>query len=78
MGRQRKSSSFFDLFRSCCSSGRDETSWDEQGTTYGRRIYASDEDRGYWVGEPGIDHRASAFIARFHETRRTGAEAVVY
>lgn len=77
MGRQRKSFSLFDIFRSCCSAGRDETSREEQGV-YGRRIYASDEDRGYWVGEPGIDRRASAFIDRFYETRRTDSEAIVY
>lgn len=73
MARQRKSS-IFDIFRACCSGGRDET-WDDQ-PVYGRRIYASDEDRGYWVGEPGIDHRASSYIAKFYESRRS--DPVVY
>ena len=74
MARQRKSS-FFDMFRQCCSGGSGE-SWDEP--VYNRRIFASDEDRGYWVGEPGIDRRASAFIARFYESHRTDPESVVY
>lgn len=68
MGRHQRKSSFFDIFRSCCSGGRDEGYWEDQ-TGYGRRIYASDEDRGYWVAEPGIDRRASAFITRFHASR---------
>ncbi|KAK9664911.1 hypothetical protein RND81_14G076600 [Saponaria officinalis] len=75
--RQRKSSSFFDIFRSCCSGGNKDEAAEEQ-PVYGRRIYASDEDRGYWVGEPGIDHRASDFIARFYESRRTDPGAIVY
>ena len=28
------------------------------------RVWESDEDRGEWVGEPGIDAKAAAYIAR--------------
>ena len=76
MSRQRRKSSFFDIFKACCSGGGGDEVMEEP--VYARRIYASDEDRGYWVGEPGIDRRASAFISRFYETRRADPEAVVY
>ena len=39
------------------------------------KVFPSDYDRGYWVGEPGIDNKASAFIAKFHEARRFEAQA---
>lgn len=70
--RQRKSSSIFSIFKACCSGGS-EDNWDEAGNTRSR-ICPSDEDRGRWVGEPGIDRKASAFIARFHETRVSDPE----
>ena len=28
------------------------------------KVYRSDEDRGRWVAEPGIDRKASAYIAK--------------
>ncbi|KAI6695453.1 hypothetical protein NL676_023163 [Syzygium grande] len=34
-----------------------------------RKIWPSDYDKGQYVAEPGIDKKASAFIAKFHETR---------
>lgn len=37
-------------------------------------MFTSDEDRGRWVAEPGIDRKASAFIARFYENRVTDSE----
>lgn len=66
--RQRKSSSIFSIFKACCSGGSEDY-WDEAAGNTTRRICPSDEDRGRWVGEPGIDRKASAFIARFHESR---------
>ena len=39
------------------------------------KVFPSDDDRGYWVGEPGIDNKASAFIAKFHEASRFEAQA---
>ena len=67
--RQKKSSFFsiFSIFKACCSPGWDD-SWDEAGN-YGRRICPSDEDRQGWVAEPGIDRKASEFIAKFYATR---------
>ncbi|THU44428.1 hypothetical protein C4D60_Mb02t07270 [Musa balbisiana] len=34
-----------------------------------RKVRPSDEDRGWWVGEPDVDRKASAFIAKFHASR---------
>ncbi|KAF5738808.1 hypothetical protein HS088_TW13G01709 [Tripterygium wilfordii] len=63
------------IFRwSCCSKigsrARDDA-YSEEGGYVNGRIYPSDEDgRQYWpVAEPGIDRRATAFIARFYEAR---------
>ncbi|WOG83498.1 hypothetical protein DCAR_0102673 [Daucus carota subsp. sativus] len=70
--RERRSSSFLSLFFGCCS-GRSEHdqyySWDDAG-----RICPSDEDKGRWVGDRRIDSKATAFIARFHESRVSDPE----
>ncbi|KAK4798299.1 hypothetical protein SAY86_030625 [Trapa natans] len=75
VGSKKKSSSFFSvfssIFRSCCSGGGDD--WSDDGG-YTKRISPSDEDRGYWIAEPGIDRRASAFIAKFYASRATDPE----
>ncbi|EXB75655.1 hypothetical protein L484_026133 [Morus notabilis] len=78
MGRQGKStSSLFSLcsiFSACfSSSSRDDTN-SEEGVYIRRRICPSDEDRGGWIAEPGIDRKASAFIARFYESRVSDPE----
>lgn len=67
--RQKKSSSFsiFSIFKACCARSKDD-SWDEAGN-YRRRICPSEEDRDGWVAEPGIDRKASDFIAKFYATR---------
>ncbi|ESQ49472.1 hypothetical protein EUTSA_v10021847mg [Eutrema salsugineum] len=49
-----------------------DASWDE--VVYTRKAMASDEDKRYWVAEPGIDRKASAFIAKFHATRVSESE----
>lgn len=49
-------------------SSEDGGYWDESAEIR-RRMWPSDEDRGRWVAEPGIDRKASAFIARFYEAR---------
>ncbi|KAI9122806.1 hypothetical protein K1719_005909 [Acacia pycnantha] len=74
MGAKKSSfSSFCGIFKSCFSSGsRDDYYW-EDGSS-GARIFASDEDRGRWVAEPGIDRKASAFIARFYASRVSDSE----
>uniref|UniRef100_A0A6N2MWF1 Uncharacterized protein n=1 Tax=Salix viminalis TaxID=40686 RepID=A0A6N2MWF1_SALVM len=74
--RQRKSSSclfsIFSIFKSCWhSNGSDDMS--EDGF-YGRRVCPGDDDGKQWTGEPGIDGRASAFIARFYATRVSDPE----
>ncbi|WOH13141.1 hypothetical protein DCAR_0832650 [Daucus carota subsp. sativus] len=67
MGKsQKKTTSLLaNLLSACCFSGSDYDSWDD-GT---RRIWASDEDKGKWIGDRRIDSKASAFIARFHQSR---------
>ncbi|GLT30448.1 hypothetical protein SLA2020_052470 [Shorea laevis] len=48
---------------------RVDDSWAEESVS-GRRVWRSDEDKRYqWVAEPGIDRKASAFIANFYATR---------
>lgn len=67
--RQRKSSScfsIFNIFKGCCSYGGDDIS--EDGF-YVRRICKSDEDGRFSIAEPGIDRKATAFIARINEGR---------
>ncbi|KAJ8767899.1 hypothetical protein K2173_020839 [Erythroxylum novogranatense] len=74
-GRHRRKSSFslFNIFKSCCSHGSDDM-MSEDGFYEGIRICRSDEDGRRWIGEPGIDGRASAFIARFYESRVSDPE----
>ncbi|KAG4942351.1 hypothetical protein JHK82_046550 [Glycine max] len=69
MGAKKSSSSFSfcGMFKACFSSSKDDyyCNYDDSS----RRHFASDEDRGRWVAEPGIDRKASAFIARFYASR---------
>ncbi|KAL5541448.1 hypothetical protein UlMin_009158 [Ulmus minor] len=58
----------------CFSRSGDDDARSEEGVYVRRRICPSDEDRGGWIGEPGIDRKASAFIARFYETRVSDPE----
>lgn len=72
--RQRKSwscLSILNIFTACCSHGSDDMS--EDGMYVGR-ICPSDEDGRFVIAEPGIDRRASAFIARFYESRVSDPE----
>ncbi|KAL4342085.1 hypothetical protein GQ457_08G004680 [Hibiscus cannabinus] len=69
--KHKKSFSFFSFFKA--KKGRREqdyysgTGEDVWGT---RKVYPSDEDNTLRVvAEPGIDKKASAFIANFHATR---------
>ncbi|KAK9192441.1 hypothetical protein WN944_003132 [Citrus x changshan-huyou] len=75
-GNKQKKSSFslLNMFKSRKTNRRWEDPWDDVGCT-ARRIWPSDEDKGaYWVAEPGIDRKASAFIAKFHEARISESE----
>lgn len=49
----------------------DESDWEPRHT---RKIRPSDEDRPGRIGEPDVDIKATAFIAKFHETRFTDPE----
>lgn len=63
------------MFKACFSGGsRDDTYSDDGGAYVRRRICPSDEDRGGWTAEPGIDRKATAFIARFYESHVSDAE----
>ncbi|KAK7347954.1 hypothetical protein VNO80_22497 [Phaseolus coccineus] len=74
MGANKKSSSFSfcGMFKSCFSNSKDDYYYNYDDNS--RRHFASDEDRGRWVAEPGIDRKASAFIARFYASRVTDSE----
>ncbi|CAI9101389.1 OLC1v1038700C1 [Oldenlandia corymbosa var. corymbosa] len=59
--KQKKSSfSFFGFFKSS-KPRRDYEMKDDFVKAY--KVWPSDEDRGRWVAEPGIDRKASAFIS---------------
>ncbi|XP_024006473.1 uncharacterized protein LOC112082983 [Eutrema salsugineum] len=70
-GRKRKSLSSFAVIRSffpCRAKDRDK--WNEEKVINVRpRIMSTDEDGCSCIAEPCIDRRATAFIAKFHETR---------
>lgn len=73
--RQRKSSSIFsifNIFKSRRSSDRDDMGWDDSINI--RKVRPSDDDKHHWVAEPDIDRKASAFIARFYESRVSDPE----
>ncbi|OVA13508.1 Protein of unknown function DUF761 [Macleaya cordata] len=59
--------SIFNIFKSRRSRDRDDMGWDEAVNV--RKVRPSDDDKGRWVAEPDIDRKASAFIARFYESR---------
>ncbi|KAL8527659.1 hypothetical protein ACS0TY_005490 [Phlomoides rotata] len=64
--RQKKSSfSLFSLFKSKRMSKRVEDYSREEGyyEVKAYKVYPSDEDRGRWVADPGIDKKASAYIS---------------
>ena len=65
-GNKQKKSSFFSFFK--VKSGHKDYSYSAGEDT--RKVYPSDEDNTLRVvAEPGIDKKASAFIANFHATR---------
>ncbi|KAL8545317.1 hypothetical protein ACS0TY_005483 [Phlomoides rotata] len=65
--RQKKSSfSLFSLFKSKRMSKRVEDFSSREEDYYevkAYKVYPSDEDRGRWVADPGIDKKASAYIS---------------
>ncbi|XP_010546776.1 PREDICTED: uncharacterized protein LOC104818754 [Tarenaya hassleriana] len=69
---KRSSFSLLSFFKPRRSHRVEHDSWDD--VVYTRKAWASDEDKRYWVAEPGIDRKASAFIAKFHATRVSESE----
>ncbi|KAI5658350.1 hypothetical protein M9H77_27143 [Catharanthus roseus] len=72
--KQKKSSSgssfsFFGMFKSKNSSSRNRRVEYETKDDFMKayKVWPSDEDRGRWVAEPGIDKKASAYITTITE-----------
>ncbi|CAJ2644819.1 hypothetical protein L195_g028928 [Trifolium pratense] len=71
--KRSSSTSLCNVFKACFSSGNNDEYW--EGSGIGRRMFASDEDRGCFVAEPGIDRKASDFIAKYYATRVTDSQS---
>ncbi|XP_019419909.1 PREDICTED: uncharacterized protein LOC109330250 [Lupinus angustifolius] len=70
-GKKISSFSLCGMYKSCFSGSTDYEYYYEESS---RRIFASDEDKERWVAEPGIDKKASAFIAKFYANNVTDSE----
>ncbi|CAN4108293.1 unnamed protein product [Withania somnifera] len=65
-GTKKKSGfSFFGMFKSkgSKSSSRTEDYFSREDCVKAYKVWPSDEDRGTWVAEPGIDTKAAIFIS---------------
>ncbi|KAG6506827.1 hypothetical protein ZIOFF_032157 [Zingiber officinale] len=79
MGGSQSSVSFCGLFNASSNKKKKYGSESEyEGDEFAqRKVWPSDEfeeenaGRGRWVGEVDVDSKASAFIAKFHQTRIT-------
>ncbi|CAL5380244.1 unnamed protein product [Camellia sinensis] len=40
------------------------------------KVWPSDEDRGWYVGEPSIDRKASAYITKYHAANQNDLRQV--
>ncbi|EOY30389.1 Uncharacterized protein TCM_037619 [Theobroma cacao] len=68
--KQKKSFSFFSFFKAKKDRREDHSYSAAEDVWSTRKVYPSDEDNTLRVvAEPGIDKKASAFIANFHATR---------
>ncbi|KAI6695462.1 hypothetical protein NL676_023172 [Syzygium grande] len=75
--KQKKSSSSFSLMSLFKPRrARRDDAWGADSVSP-KKIYTSDSDKGWFVAEPGIDNKATAFIAKFHETRVMESERQV-
>ncbi|CAA3009086.1 Hypothetical predicted protein [Olea europaea subsp. europaea] len=64
--RQKKSSSpSFSLFNIFKGKSSRTSKWDStrDDSLKAYKVWPSDEDRGQWVAEPGIDQKASVYIS---------------
>lgn len=66
--RQKRSSSFslFNIFKTR-RPRRYDAGWEDSMSPC--KVWPSDYDKGTYVGEVGIDRKATAFIAKFHATQ---------
>ncbi|KAF3630837.1 hypothetical protein BC332_33838 [Capsicum chinense] len=60
-GKKRSGFSFCGMFKSKNSGRREDNYWrDDYVKAY--KVWPSDEDRGQWVADPGIDNKAAGYI----------------
>ena len=64
MGRKGTQESILSAILSFIGCSRAVEVTEEDEPRRKARVSASDEDRGQWVGEPDIDAKAAAYIAR--------------
>lgn len=65
-GKKKSGFSFFGLFKSKGSKNSrrgDQDNYSRDDFVKAYKVWPSDEDRGKWVAEPGIDNKASIFIS---------------
>lgn len=63
---QKKCFGLFNIFKTTRPRGGNDVSGaDDLVKAY--KVYPSDEDRGRWVAEPGIDKKAADYIATIQE-----------
>ncbi|KAK3415944.1 hypothetical protein EUGRSUZ_H01333 [Eucalyptus grandis] len=67
--RQKKSSSSFSLKSLFKPQRARRDTASEVDSSSSKKIYPSDYDKGRYIAEPGIDKKATVFIANFHKTR---------
>ncbi|KAK3415943.1 hypothetical protein EUGRSUZ_H01334 [Eucalyptus grandis] len=74
-GQKKSSSSFLLMSMFKPRRARRDDAW--EGNVSSKKIYPSDYDKDRYVAEPRIDKKATAFIAKFHETRVMESECQV-
>ncbi|KZV14566.1 hypothetical protein F511_42562 [Dorcoceras hygrometricum] len=62
-GHKRSSFSLFGMFKGKNSKGRRVRDDLRDDNMKAYKVYPSDEDRGRWVADPGINEKASAYIS---------------
>ncbi|KAF7846661.1 hypothetical protein BT93_L3934 [Corymbia citriodora subsp. variegata] len=72
--KQKKSSSSFSLMSLFKPQKARQDSTPDVDSASSKKIYPSDYDKGRYVAEPGIDKKATVFIANFHKTRVSKSE----
>ncbi|KAK4339790.1 hypothetical protein RND71_041252 [Anisodus tanguticus] len=63
-GKKKSGFSFFGMFKSKGSkNSRREEYYSRDDCVKAYKVWPSDEDRGQWVAEPGIDNKAAILIS---------------